>query len=169
MKKKRKFKVMFVCLGNICRSPLAHAVFSEMLEKKGLKNDYLVESAGTSAYHQGEQADARMRETARAHGVEIDHKARQLQCSKLDEYDLILAMDRHNLEEILKLAGNERQKNKVRLFREFDFESNSQKDVPDPYFGGRDGFETVFSIVERTVESLIEEIEEKMKDGPRTA
>ena len=146
-------KIMFVCLGNICRSPLAQAEFERQARADG--REFSTESAGTSDWEVGGLPDARMRRTARAHGLDLDHRARQFQASDLDEYDLILAMDRDNLRQILSLARSEEQRRKARLFRDFDPEAGPGAEVPDPYYGKADGFEQVYRIVERSCRRLL--------------
>jgi protein-tyrosine phosphatase len=157
-------RVLFVCSGNICRSPLAHAVFQELLDRRGVAEHYEIESAGTSAYHVGDSADPRMRRTAHGHGIRIDHAARQVSRSDLDTYELILVMDQQNYDSIMRMASNNVQRARVRLFREFDPKKGSGMEVPDPYYGGAGGFEEVYSIVERTSARLLEVLE-----GARTA
>ncbi|MBN2340524.1 MAG: low molecular weight phosphotyrosine protein phosphatase [Deltaproteobacteria bacterium] len=147
-------KIMFVCLGNICRSPLAHAVFESLVQEAGLTN-FKIESSGTTAYHVGELPDARMRATASEHGVKMTHRARQLKPSDLDHYDLILAMDNENLSNIRRLAASPEQLNKIQLFRDYDPEGGNGAEVPDPYYGGAAGFENVFQIVHRTAGHLL--------------
>ena len=155
---KHKTKIMFVCMGNICRSPLAHAVFEDMVRKANVAEHFEIESSGTISYHAGELPDARMRETASRHGVTMNHRARQLKKSDLDQFDIILAMDNENLANIRKLAQNDTQLKKVQLFRDFDPESSGNAEVPDPYYGGAEGFENVYKIVNRTAANLLAEL-----------
>ena len=150
-------KVMFVCLGNICRSPLAHAVFETMVND--LELDIEVESCGMGAWHVGEPADSRMRSCAAGHGVNINHYARRFNPSDLDDYDLIIPMDKSNLKDIKRYAKPEHMK-KIHLMREWDPEGGTE--VPDPWYGGPDGFETVYSIVERSCAVLVDELKEKL-------
>jgi len=146
-------KIMFVCLGNICRSPLAHAVFDKRASEAGL--NIQTESCGTGAWHVGEPADARMRKTAGEHGVIITHHARQFQPADLDDYDLIIPMDKGNLRDLKKYARPEHLE-KIRLMREWDPQGGTE--VPDPWYGGPEGFETVFEIVDRSCEVLVQEL-----------
>ena len=155
------FRVMFVCTGNICRSPLAHAVFSQKARKAGLGNRFVIESSGTTAYHEGDQADPRMRKTARAHNVRIDHRARHFSVHDFENYDLILAMDRSNLASLRRMASNGEADGKLKLFRDFDPEASPNAEVPDPYYGGPDGFEHVYEMVDRTCDSLLAELTSK--------
>lgn len=148
---------MFVCLGNICRSPLAHAVFQKMVDEKGLSDQYTVQSSGTCAYHVGEPSDSRMRSTASRKGVKINHRARQMFRYDLEDFDYIFAMDSNNYKAIRRLTANEELLSHVRMFRDYD--PQGPGDVPDPYYGGQEGFETVFNIVERTCSQILDRIE----------
>lgn len=150
-------RVMFVCLGNICRSPLAHAVFRKLVDDRNLSDRYEVQSSGTCAYHAGEQSDSRMRMTAQERGVVIKHRARQILRCDLEEYDYIFAMDRNNYRNIKRLSANEELLSRVRLFRDYDPEGPG--DVPDPYYGGQDGFNDVYKIVERTCSNILDLME----------
>jgi protein-tyrosine phosphatase len=153
-------KVMFVCMGNICRSPLAHAVFEDIVAAHGLSDSISVESSGTHAYHVGEQADPRMRHTAARHGTHIDHAARHFRPDHLREYDIIVAMDQDNLRGIQRMAEEDAALlARVHLMREFEPDGPSSEGVPDPYYGGEQGFETVYAIVKRCAETLFERIQ----------
>ncbi len=158
----KPFRVMFVCLGNICRSPVAHAVFEDLVRQEGLDDRISVESSGTGAWHLGEPADSRMRRTARKHGVTIDHRARAFSPADFREYDLILAMDRQNYRDIMS-RGSAEDREKVRMFRDFDPAGSG--DVPDPYYGGPEGFEDVYRIVERTARALLDEIRTEVRSA----
>jgi len=151
-------RLLFVCLGNIIRSPLAENLFKVQAEEAGLDGKYSVDSAGTAAYHVGQPPDRRMRRTAESHGVINNGIARQFRKSDFDEFDWILAMDRNNRRDLLDLAGSPENQAKVRLMREFDPEQGDP-DVPDPYYGGEEGFETTYGIVERSVGGLLEALE----------
>jgi len=151
-----KIKVLFVCLGNICRSPLAEGVFRHTVEERGLARHFEIDSAGTGSWHVGEPPDRRMSATARAHGVFLDgQRARQFSRRDLAQYDHIFVMDKENLQDVLFLDHDDSFGHKVRLFREFDPEPGDFQ-VPDPYYGGPEGFEKVFQIVERTSQKLLE-------------
>ena len=150
-------KVLFVCLGNICRSPLAEGVFHFLLVQNGLDRKVGVDSCGTSAYHIGELADKRSRDVAFSHGIRLTSKARQLSMDDVDTFDYIIAMDSSNYKSILGLFGQS-IKSKVFLMRDFDEVSGTTKDVPDPYYGGLDGFENVYQIIYRSCELLLNKI-----------
>lgn len=148
--------MLFVCLGNICRSPLAEGVFRRLVVKEGLSDRIEVDSAGTGAWHVGEQPDRRMRSTAESHGVSLDAiRARRVEAADLVDFDYVFAMDRENLRDLRRLAG--RSEDSIALFRAFD-PVDGDPDVPDPYYGGTDGFERVFEIVERTSRSILDHI-----------
>ncbi len=151
--------ILFVCLGNICRSPAAEAVCRDLLEKRNITDQFTLDSAGTGAYHLGEPSDARMRKAASRRGIRISHASRQLQKEDFEHFDLILAMDRDNYQDIMARASNEQQRSKVKMFREFD--PQGAGDVPDPYFGGTGGFELVMDMLERTCDNLITRIQEQ--------
>ncbi len=153
----KKASVLFVCMGNICRSPTAEAVFRQKIEAAGLSDDILVDSAGTHDYHIGHSPDERAARAARSRGYDMSGiKARQVERGDFLKFDYILAMDRQNLAMLQRVAGPELQ-GKARLFMEFSKEF-TEKEVPDPYYGGARGFERVLDMVESAASGLIEEI-----------
>jgi protein-tyrosine phosphatase len=151
-------KICFVCQGNIIRSPLAENMFRHLAEMRGVDGQYQLDSAGTSAYHVGEPPDRRMRQVARKRGFEYDGQARQFRRDEFDQHDLILAMDRSNLK-ILKSWADDDQLAKIHLMREYDPQQGGNLDVPDPYYGGPEGFEDTYEIVKRSCEGLLEALE----------
>ena len=151
--------VLFVCLGNICRSPLAEAVFRAQVKRAGLEDRFYVDSAGTSAYHEGEEPDPRAKQVARARGVELTGRARQIYEADVHRFDYIVAMDESNRADVQRLVARAgRHAPQVRLLREFDPEAGGDLEVPDPYYGGPDGFELVHDIVERACAGLLAHI-----------
>lgn len=147
-------RVLFVCLGNICRSPTAEAVFRTLVEAEGLGDVIEVDSAGTGGWHAGEGPDPRMVEAGKRRGHRLGGRARQVQDEDFTRFDLILAMDGANLAELQRRAPA-RATAEVRRFRDFDPEAPGG-DVPDPYYGGRRGFDDVVDIVERTSAALLD-------------
>jgi len=159
--KESPFKIVFVCLGNICRSPTAEGIFQHLVNERGLDPYFYVDSAGTSAYHIGEPANSKSQKLANEHGIELRSRARQFEKNDLEEFDLIVAMDRENLANIKSLDGSKDYEEKIVLLRDFD-PNPGDGEVPDPYFGGMDGFQNVFDIVKRSCEALLDELEEKV-------
>jgi protein-tyrosine phosphatase len=149
-------RILFVCLGNICRSPTAEAVMRGLIAERGLSGELEVESAGTGSWHLGDPPDARAVDAAAARGVELEGAARQVSAADFEEYDLLIAMDRSNRAELMRLAPDGRSEGKVRLLREFG--DGIEHDVPDPYFGGDEGFTEVLEIVERCCAALLDDI-----------
>jgi protein-tyrosine phosphatase len=155
----RATRVLFVCLGNICRSPTAEGVMRSLVEREGLRDSIQLESAGTGAWHVGSAPDERATAAALARGVELEGRARQVRAEDFEDFDLLLAMDGENLRELRRLAPGEEQRAKVRLLREFDEASTgADLDVPDPYYGGAGGFDEVFELVRAACEGLLEQI-----------
>lgn len=152
-------KVLFVCLGNICRSPLAEAIFIHKIKEKGLENFFEADSCGTSNYHIGIQPDSRTVKNALRNGVIMNHLGRQLCQEDLDDFDFIFAMDQSNRTNILRLKNAGKHAHKINLMREFDPESKGE--VPDPYYGGEKEFQEVFDILDRTLENFIRHLKEK--------
>lgn len=149
-------KILMVCLGNICRSPMADGLLRQKVENSGL--DVEVDSAGTSGYHVGEAPDQRMRATAKSFGVNIDSlRARQFETSDFDRFDLIYAMDESNLENILKLARNNQDEAKVKMILNEIYPGENMP-VPDPYFGGAEGFTHVYDLLDRATDKIIAEL-----------
>lgn len=152
-------KVLFVCLGNICRSPMGEGMFKSLIEGKGLNNKYLIDSAGTSANHIGEKADSRMRETALQHNIELTSRARQVLAEDFDIFDIIIVMDESNFRNLEIIANqNNKDSSKIRLMREFDNQPEDMN-VPDPYYGGQKGFENVYQIIKRSCNNLLDYLE----------
>ena len=152
-------RILFVCLGNIIRSPLAARLFERAAQEAGLGEKYEVDSAGTGDWHAGQGPDERMLRTAARRGFAYSHRARQLKPGDLDTFDLIIAMDLENKTDIESLEPKEAQRAKLHLLREFDLQANGAVAVPDPWYGGPSGFEDVYDIIERSVRGLLEDLE----------
>jgi protein-tyrosine phosphatase len=152
-------RILFVCLGNICRSPTAEGVMRHVLREEGLEDRVEVDSAGTGGWHVGAPPDERATDAARKRDIVLEGAARKFTPGDFDEFDLILAMDAENRRDLLDLAPDDDARAKVRLFREFDPASNhGDLDVPDPYFGGEQGFEHVLDLVDAAARGLLDEI-----------
>ena len=162
--KENPFKIVFVCLGNICRSPTGEGVMQHIVNEEGLQAYFEIDSAGTSAYHIGEPANSKSQSTANKHGVELHSKARRFGRFDLDYFDLILPMDFDNYENIIDLCSTDEQRKKVYLLRYFDPETEEPESVPDPYYGGMQGFENVFQMVKRSSQFLLDELKSHIKE-----
>jgi protein-tyrosine phosphatase len=150
-------RILFVCMGNICRSPLAESVFRHLARERGVEHLFQIDSAGTSGYHAGSPPDRRSAATALARGVEVAGRSRQLVAGDLKSFDYVIAMDAENLREIEALHEMVGGTARVHRLREWDPEG-SGPDVPDPYYGGARGFEDVHDIVERSCAALLDHL-----------
>jgi protein-tyrosine phosphatase len=156
-------KILMVCLGNICRSPMAEGIVRAELEKAGI-TDVQVDSAGTAAYHVGEPADARAQAELRKHGIDISYeRAQKLSPYHLEEYDLIFAMDRSNYSDILMLTKDEEERKKVDMFMNLS-RPGKNTPVPDPYYGGDEGFRNVYKMLKESAEVLVERLKEEKEN-----
>lgn len=155
-----KTRILFVCLGNICRSPLAEAIFKHKIRAKKLAHLVEADSCGTANYHVGDTPDPRTIKNALKNGVVIDHLGRQLSARDLEAYDFIIAMDRSNHTNILRLSNATNHADKIRLMRSFDI-NPSGDEVPDPYYGDEAGFQNVFEILSHSIDSFIEFLEKE--------
>ena len=151
-------RILFVCLGNICRSPMGEGIMRSLVKNENLQDQIKIDSAGTAAYHIGKLADPRMRATANKHGIELVSRARQFKAADFDTFDIILAMDSSNYSNILTLAVAEEDIQKVKLMRSYDIPEYKNEDVPDPYYGGDSGFENVYQLLERSCKNLLKKI-----------
>lgn len=151
---KERCRVLFVCMGNICRSPAAECIFRRLVERAGLSDVIECDSAGTIDYHQGQPPDPRMRQAGHARGFAIDGRARVAAAEDLAAFDLILAMDRGNLADLKSLDREGQYGNKISLFCSFASGSSAQE-VPDPYYGGPSGFEKALDILEDGCEGVL--------------
>ena len=151
---KQQTNILFVCMGNICRSPTAEGVFAHFVKEAGLDGRVKIDSAGTHAYHVGEPPDRRARAAAERRGYTLEHiRARRVDARDFERFDYVIAMDRDNLA-ALKDNAEPEQHGKIRLF--LDFASGPESEVPDPYYGGAAGFERVLDLVEEASRGLLE-------------
>jgi protein-tyrosine phosphatase len=151
-------RLLFVCLGNICRSPTAEGVMRSVIAREGMEHEIQLDSAGTGGWHVGSAPDARASAAAEANGVILEGAARRVTEEDFARFDLILAMDRSNLSDLRALAASEEDRAKVRLLRDFDPAGDAEPDVPDPYYGADGRFQEVFEIVQAACEGLLTEI-----------
>tara|TARA_X000000368_G_scaffold91709_1_gene70100 strand:+ start:489 stop:962 length:474 start_codon:yes stop_codon:yes gene_type:complete len=152
-------KILFVCLGNICRSPAAEGIFNQKIKDKGLEKFFVVDSAGTGGWHVGNLADPRMRETALSRGIELKSRSRKIDENDLYEFDHILVMDKNNLHAVQSLNVDQTNlvNSKIKLI--LSYSKNSQLDeVPDPYYGGQNGFDKVLDLLNDAIDGLIESL-----------
>jgi len=159
----KKINVLFVCLGNICRSPMAEGIFKNIVEKESLGKHFLIHSAGTSRYHIDENPDHRAIETCSKKGIILDHKGLEFIKEDLINQDFVIAMDKENLANIKKLISPDMDQDRLAeifLMRDFDPEYKGEN-VPDPYYGGQDGFYQVFDMLERSSYELLHYIRTK--------
>lgn len=158
------YRVSMVCLGNICRSPMAAAVLESRVAQNGLAGNVRVDSSGTGSWHVGEQADPRARAALARRGYDGEsHRARQFTSEWFDDVDLVLAMDSDNLRTLRRLAPDDDAASRVVLLRSFDADADpADLGVPDPYYGDEHGFETGLDIIERAVDGLVAELQERL-------
>jgi protein-tyrosine phosphatase len=157
------YRVCFVCTGNICRSPMAESVFRSRAAQADLQELIEVDSAGTDGWHEGEGADPRTVAVLEEHGYDIDHTARWFQPSWFSGLDLVIALDSGHLKTLRRLAPTEEDARKVRLLRSYDTGAGEDLDVPDPYYGGPDGFVQCLEMVEAASTGLLAAVREHLE------
>lgn len=148
-------RVCFVCLGNICRSPTAEGIMAQIVEEEGLSKAIELDGAGTGDWHLGERPDGRAQETARKRGFELPGRSQLFTPAHFDRYDYVVAMDKSNRENLMAMATSPDDREKVSLLRDHDPDSPEGSEVPDPYFGGPDGFDEVFDICDAGCRGLL--------------
>ena len=151
------YKLLFVCLGNICRSPSAENIMNHLIEEAGLTNEIICDSAGTSGYHIGASPDRRMNSAAIKRGIKLQGASRKLTPSDLQRFDLILAMDRENYQDILYLDREGKYEDKIQMLCDFATQK-TDKEVPDPYYGGQDGFDYVIELLFDACAGLLDSV-----------
>ena len=154
-----KISVLFVCLGNICRSPAAEAIFLKLINNKGIDHRFIVDSAGTGSWHIGKQADLRMRLAAKQRNIHILSNARQIRENDFSRFNYIAVMDNSNFDDVNDFKNKVRGSDFAKIVKIQDFSSAfTDKEVPDPYFGGDAGFDNVLNILEDSVSSFLDNI-----------
>ncbi len=152
-------KILFVCLGNICRSPAAEGIFTQKIKERDIENVFVVDSAGTGGWHIGNLPDQRMRTTALSKGIELTSRARQIEENDLYEFDHILVMDKDNLNAVKSLIKDDMHTMNSKIKLILSYSKKSQLDeVPDPYYGGQNGFEKVLDLLNDAIEELIDSL-----------
>ena len=155
-----KVRILFVCMGNICRSPSAEGVFTHFVIEENLQERFHIDSAGTHGYHVGNPPDARSAATAKERGYDLSSlRSRKVTYEDLEEFDYILAMDRDNYHGLVMMASSDEQKGKIQLFLEYATEADTDE-VPDPYYGGAQGFEHVLDLIESASKGFLEHVKE---------
>lgn len=160
LKNKEKIRILFVCLGNICRSPAAEGIMKSIVEEEGAEG-YVIDSAGTGRYHIGQLPDPRMRVHARYRGLELDHHCRQVTPSDFDDFDLIIGMDNNNIANLHAIAPSPEAEEKIVAMGDLFNKSTYFDHVPDPYYEGDDGFEIVLDLLEEGCLNLYNAVEGK--------
>lgn len=161
------YKLLFVCLGNICRSPSAENIMNHLIQEAGLSERITCDSAGTSGYHLGAAPDERMSAAASKRGLRLEGKSRKLASKDLQRFDLILAMDRENYQDILYLDWEGKYEDKVRMLCDFATQK-TDKEVPDPYYGDRDGFDYVVELLFDACAGLLDYVVKSEADRAKT-
>lgn len=159
-------RVLFVCMGNICRSPLAQGIFEDLVRREGLEGEISVDSAGTHSYHMGEAPDPRAQESAKRRGLDLDsQRARRIAPEDCERFDYVLTMDEENYRAVAALCRQGSAE--IRPFLDY-VPNRVETEVPDPYFGGEEGFELVMDLVEEASEGLLEDIRRRhLSGGPK--
>ncbi len=154
----KKYSILFVCLGNICRSPAAQAVMQRLVDERGLTDRFYIDSAGIGGWHVGDLPDKRMRVHARLRGYELTHRARKVQSSDFEDFDLIVGMDAANIDDLCSLAATIEQQDKVVMMGDYIRQFPNYDYVPDPYYEGSEGFELVLDLLEDACDNLLNEV-----------
>ena len=151
-------RILFVCLGNICRSPAAQAVMEQMAEQRGVSHRFEIDSAGIGAWHSGQLPDHRMREHGSRRGYALTHRARQVKRADFDRYDYIIGMDEENLHDLRRVAATQENARKIGSLAHYLRHHPGQATVPDPYYGGPRDFELALDLIEDACEGLLDEL-----------
>lgn len=159
-----KMKLLFICLGNICRSPAAEGIMRQMLEERALSNDIIVDSAGIGSWHVGEMPDPRMHKHAARRGYDLSPlRARQFRADDFQKFDYIIVMDDENYHDVMERGGVYADARKVLRMKDYFIRYKGQQSVPDPYYGGAEGFERALNLIEDGCEGLLKDLVNKIK------
>lgn len=159
-----KMKLLFICLGNICRSPAAEGIMRQMVEERALSNDIIVDSAGIGSWHVGEMPDPRMRKHAARRGYDLSPlRARQFRSDDFQKFDYIIVMDEENYHDVMERGGVYADARKVLRMKDYFIRYKGQQSVPDPYYGGAEGFERALNLIEDGCEGLLKDLVNKIK------
>ncbi len=159
-----KMKLLFICLGNICRSPAAEGIMRQMVEERALSNDIIVDSAGIGSWHVGEMPDPRMRKHAARRGYDLSPlRARQFRTDDFQKFDYIIVMDEENYHDVMERGGVYADARKVLCMKDYFIRYKGQQSVPDPYYGGAEGFERALNLIEDGCEGLLKDLVNKIK------
>ena len=161
MMKSGKHTVLFICLGNICRSPAAEGIMKSLVEKEGMSDDFFIDSAAIGSWHIGQLPDSRMRKCGAEHGYRFDSHARQFQKSDFQHFDLIVVMDNENYRAITSMASSQADKDKVVRIADYLTHHREYTTVPDPYYGDNSDFELVIELLEDACQGLLDSIKEQ--------
>ena len=161
MMKSGKHTVLFICLGNICRSPAAEGIMKSLVEKEGMSDDFFIDSAAIGSWHIGQLPDSRMRKCGAEHGYRFDSHARQFQKSDFQHFDLIVVMDNENYRAITSMASSQADKDKVVRIADYLTHHREYTTVPDPYYGNYSDFELVIELLEDACQGLLDSIKEQ--------
>ena len=156
--RKSPLKILFVCLGNICRSPAAQGVMQRMIDERGLASQFYLDSAGTYGGHAGELPDRRMRVHAQRRGYNLTHRSRRVTGSDFEEFDVIVAMDSSNYRDLQEMAATVEECDKIIKMGDYILHYQYYDHIPDPYYEGAEGFELVLNLLEDACESLLDEL-----------
>ena len=158
----KSMKILFVCLGNICRSPMAEAVFNKLLEERRLEGRFYVDSAGLIDCHEGELPDRRMRSNAAERGYYLTHRSRPIETTDFEEFDYIVGMDDANIRSLYSMITNEAQRKKILTMAKF-LRHHGSSSIPDPYYGGSEGYQRVIDLLEDSCVGLLDWLLERME------
>lgn len=160
-RRSKPVRILFVCLGNICRSPAAEGVMKEIVKNNKVEKDFVIDSAGTGRYHIGELPDKRMRVHAQRRGLTLDHRCRQVKATDFDNFDLIIGMDDYNIDNLRNLARTPDEQAKILAMGDFLTMATADRYIPDPYYEGSEGFEKVLDLLQNACANLYDALTAK--------